>query len=114
MDRIMDRHMERIIVGSSPFFPPVGEGERITAAVEGVSIDYVRRAIRQAREIVSFCGHRETAAFLDVPYSRGSAPREYFVPGVVWVGIRTLERLKPGEEMEVDPSEFVGWKMTFL
>jgi hypothetical protein len=106
--------MDRIIVGSSPFFPPVPEGERITAVVEGVSIDYVRRAIRGAREVVSFCGHQETAEFLDVRYSRDSAPREHFMPGVVWVGIRTVERLMPGEEMEVDPSEFVGWKMTFL
>jgi hypothetical protein len=105
--------MDRVIVGSAPFFPPLSEGERITAVVEGVSINDVRRAINEAREVISFCGHPETADFLGVQYNRGSAPLEYFAPGVVWVGIRPIDRPMPGEERKVDISGFVGWKMTF-
>ncbi len=106
--------MDRIIVGSAPFFPPLLEGRRITAVVEGVSIHYVKRAVKDARRVVSFCGHRDTAEFLGVPYCRDTAGPEYFVPGVVWVGIRPVERPDPGEEVPVDVDEFVGWKMTFL
>jgi hypothetical protein len=106
--------MNRVVVGSAPFFPPLGRGERIIAVVQGITIDKVKHIIDRAAEVVSFCGHQETAAFLGVPYCRDAAPTEYFRPGTVWVGIRPIDRPMPGEEVKVDPSQFVGWKMTFL
>jgi hypothetical protein len=105
--------MKQVVVGSAPFFPPLKDGERIIAVVEGVSIRRVKLIIGRAEEIISFCGHRATAEFLKVAYCREAATAQYFVPGVVWVGIRPIERPMPGEELPIDIGEFVGWKMTF-
>jgi hypothetical protein len=108
--------VKRIFVGSAPFFPPLEEGDTITAVVEGISIEEVKRLIAESDEVRSYCGHEDTAEFLGVAYNRKSAPRRFFKPGCVWVGIRPVKRPAPGEELEVDNNhlgEFVGWKMTF-
>ncbi|MBN2223493.1 MAG: hypothetical protein JW765_02330 [Deltaproteobacteria bacterium] len=79
--------MRQAIVGLT-LFSPLCRRARIIAVVLGITIDKVKIIIDCATEIVSFCGHSETAAFLGVPYCRDAAPKEYFKPGTVWVGIR--------------------------
>ncbi|MBN1882516.1 MAG: hypothetical protein JW885_10120 [Deltaproteobacteria bacterium] len=104
----------RIIVGSAPFFPPLEAGERLTVVIEGIRLREVVKAIETADEVVSFCGHEDSAHYLGVELNREAAPREYFRHGIVWVGIRPVKRPMPGEEVDVFSERFVGWRMTFL
>jgi len=103
----------RIVVGSAPFFPPLEAGEKLTVVVEGILLREDVKAIETADEVISFCGHEDSAHYLGVELNREAAPREYFRSGIVWVGIRPVKRPMPGEEVDVFSERFVGWRMTF-
>jgi len=105
----------RIFVMSTPIIPPHFRGIVASRTVSPESITVsIGTWIASGVEVVSFCGHSQTAEFLGVEMNRGELSGRDLKPGDQLVGIRPLRRPQPGEEITIDIDNFQGFVMEVI